>query len=635
MKTLIFPFCLVFSILAYAQKDDIAIIPEPVSLVKKDGSFNLKDNTVINLIGNDKDAIKAVDYLTASISGATGFKWVVKNSAAGSAINLSILASKDNELGTEGYKLVVSPQSVSISANQAAGLFYGVQTFLQLLPTEIESKKVIKNISWKMPCVEIKDYPRFGWRGLMFDVSRHFFTKAEVKTYIDDMVRYKFNLLHLHLTDDEGWRFEIKSLPRLTTVGAWNVKKVGTFGTFSEPTDNEPRDYGGFYTQDDIRELVKYAGDRFVNILPEVDIPGHSMAAIVSYPDLSCTAGSDKYRVISGEKFMIWPEKGHFYGLVDNTLCPANEKVYEFLDKVFTEVAQLFPFGYVHIGGDETARNFWEKSDAVKALMQKENLKDLDEVQSYFEKRVEKIVESKGKKVIGWDEILEGGLAPNAAVMSWRGIKGGIAAAKLGHEVVMSPTTYVYLDYMQSDKATEAPVYASLRLNKTYQFEPVPEGVDPKYIKGGQGNLWTEQVYNIRQAQYMTWPRGFAISESVWSPKEKKDWNGFVKKVEKHFDRLDISKTKYSPAIYDPSFEVKKDSAGVPVVKFVPEIDGLDFYYSFDNSSPDNFYPKYTAPLTVPKDASLMKVISYRGDKPIGRMIIITVADLKNRAGIK
>jgi len=339
--------------------------------------------------------------------------------------------------------------------------------------------------------------------------------------------------------------------------------------------------------------------------------------------------------VISGEKFMIWPEKGHFYGLVDNTLCPANEKVYEFLDKVFTEVAQLFPFGYVHIGGDETARNFWEKSDAVKALMQKENLKDLDEVQSYFEKRVEKIVESKGKKVIGWDEILEGGLAPNAAVMSWRGIKGGIAAAKLGHEVVMSPTTYVYLDYMQSDKATEAPVYASLRLNKTYQFEPVPEGVDAKYIKGGQGNLWTEQVYNIRQAQYMTWPRGFAISESVWSPKEKKDWNGFVKKVEQHFDRLDISKTKYSPAIYDPSFEVKKDSAGVPVVKFIPEIDGLDFYYSFDNSSPDNFYPKYTAPLTVPKDASLMKVISYRGDKPIGRMIIITVADLKSRAGIK
>ena len=635
MKKLIFPFCLVFSILAYSQKDDIAIIPEPVSLVKKEGSFNLKDNTVINLTGNDKDASKAVDYLTASISGATGFKWVVKNSAAGGTINLSILASKDNELGTEGYKLVVSPQSVSISANQAAGLFYGVQTFLQLLPTEIESKKVIKNISWKLPCVEIKDYPRFGWRGLMFDVSRHFFTKNEVKTYIDDMVRYKFNLLHLHLTDDEGWRFEIKSLPRLTTVGAWNVKKVGTFGTFSEPTDNEPRDYGGFYTQDDIRELVKYASDRFVNILPEVDIPGHSMAAIVSYPDLSCTAGSDKYRVISGEKFMIWPEKGHFYGLVDNTLCPANEKVYEFLDKVFTEVAQLFPFGYVHIGGDETARNFWEKSDAVKALMQKENLKDLDEVQSYFEKRVEKIVESKGKKVIGWDEILEGGLAPNAAVMSWRGIKGGIAAAKLGHEVVMSPTTYVYLDYMQSDKATEPPVYASLRLNKTYQFEPVPEGVDPKYIKGGQGNLWTEQIYNIRQAQYMTWPRGFAISESVWSPKEKKNWNGFVKKVEQHFDRLDISKTKYSPAIYDPSFEVKKDSAGVPVVKFIPEIDGLDFYYSFDNSSPDNFYPKYTAPLTVPKDASLMKVISYRGDKPIGRMIIITVADLKNRAGIK
>ena len=635
MKKLMFPFSLLFSLLAYSQKNEIAIIPEPVSLVKKEGSFILKDNMVINVSGHDKEAIKAVDYLTASISGATGFKTVVNNNAAASTIKLSILTSPDNELGAEGYKLVVSPQSVSISANKAAGLFYGVQTFLQLLPAEIESKKVTKNIAWKMPCVEITDYPRFGWRGLMFDVSRHFFTKDEVKTYIDDMVRYKFNLLHLHLTDDEGWRIEIKSLPRLTTVGAWNVRKVGTFGTFSEPTDNEPRDYGGFYTQNDIKELVQYASDRFVNILPEVDIPGHSMAAVVSYPDLSCTAGADKYRIISGEKFMIWPEKGHFYGLVDNTLCPANEKVYEFLDKVFTEVAQLFPFGYIHIGGDETARNFWEKNDAIKGLMQKENLKDLDEVQSYFEKRVEKIVESKGKKVIGWDEILEGGLAPNAAVMSWRGIKGGIAAAKLGHDVVMSPSTHVYLDYMQSDKTTEAPVYATLRLNKTYQFEPVPEGVDPKYIKGGQGNLWTEQIYNIRQAQYMTWPRGFAVAESVWSPKEKKNWSSFVNKVEQHFDRLDVSKTKYSPAIYDPSFEVKKDSAGMPVVKFVPEIEGLDFYYSFDNSLPDNFYPKYMAPLTVPKDASMMKVISYRGDKPIGRMIVITVADLKNRAGIK
>jgi hexosaminidase len=514
-------------------------------------------------------------------------------------------------------------------------LFYGVQTFLQLLPKEIESKKAVANVAWTAPCVEVKDYPRFGWRGLMFDVSRHFFTKEDVEAYIDQMVKYKLNLLHLHLTDDEGWRIEIKSLPRLTSVGAWNVKKVGTFGNFSEPGPDEPRNYGGFYTQDDIKELVKYAQDRFVNILPEVDIPGHSLAAVVSYPELSCTPGAENYKVRSGEKIMEWPENGHFYGLVDNTLCPANEKVYAFLDKVFTEVAQLFPFPYIHIGGDECARNFWEKSDAIKALMQKENLKNLDEVQSYFEKRVEKIVESKGKRVIGWDEILEGGLAPNAAVMSWRGIKGGIEAAKMGHEVVMSPTTFVYLDYMQSDRVMEPPVYATLRLNKTYEFEPVPDGVDAKYIKGGQANLWTEQVYNMRHAEYMTWPRGLALAECVWSPKEKKNWDDFAARVEKQFPRFDEAQVKYAPAMYDPIFHVSRNADSLPVVSLETEIKGLDIYYSFDNSFPDNFYPKYTEPLVVPKDASLMRVITYRNGKPIGRMVNMPVAELKRRAGIK
>ena len=339
------------------------------------------------------------------------------------------------------------------------------------------------------------------------------------------MVQYKFNLLHMHLTDDEGWRVEIKSLPRLTSAGAWNVKREGYFGTFAPIPTDEPRHYGGFYTQDDIRDLVKYAQDRFVNILPEVDVPGPSMAAIVAYPDLSCTTGSDKYQVVSGEKFMDWPGP---IAHQDNTLCPANEKVYSFLDTVFTELAALFPFQYIHVGGDECAKNFWEKSDQIKALMSTENLKTMEEVQSYFEKRIEKIVESKGKKLIGWDEILEGGLAPNAVVMSWRGIKGGIAAAKMGHQVVMSPTTFVYLDYMQGDAISEPHVYSTLRLNKTYEFEPVPEGVEAKYIMGGQANLWTEQVYNTRHLQYMVWPRSLAVSESLWSPKEKKNWSWFA-----------------------------------------------------------------------------------------------------------
>ncbi len=482
-----------------------------------------------------------------------------------------------------------------------------------------------------VPNVDIIDYPRFGWRGLMFDVSRHFFTKQEVMDYIDQMARYKFNLFHWHLTDDEGWRIQINSLPRLTEVGAWNVMKVGSFGSFTPPAPNEPRNYGGFYTQNDIKEVVQYAKERFVNILPEVDVPGHSLAAIASYPDLSCTAGADKYQVRSGESIMDWHNDGTFTAKIDNTLCPANEKVYTFLDKVFTEVAELFPFEYIHAGGDEAPKNFWEKSDQIKALMKKESLKNMHEVQSYFTTRVEKIINSKGKKLIGWDEILEGGLAPNAAVMSWRGMKGGIEAAKLGHEVVMSPTTFVYLDYMQGDKVVEPHVYASLRLNKTYQFEPVPEGIDPKLIKGGQGNLWTEQVYNIRQAEYMTWPRAFAIAETVWSPKEKKNWNNFVSKVEDQFTRFNLQEVKYSPSMYDPDFKAVKDASGNMQIELTTEVEGLDIYYTFDNSFPDNFYPKYAAPLTPPKDATALKVITYKGKKPVGRMITMPLDEMKSR----
>ena len=312
----------------------------------------------------------------------------------------------------------------------------------------------------------------------------------------------------------------------------------------------------------------------------------------------------------------------------------ANEKlrVRKQLDKVIGEIAGLFPFEYIHMGGDETARNFWEKSDEIKALMKKEKLKDLDEVQSYFVKRIEKIVESKGKKLIGWDEILDGGLAPNAAVMSWRGIKGGIEATRQGHTVVMSPTTFAYLDYMQGDAAIEPPVYASLRLKTAYDFNPVPEGVDEKLIKGGQANLWTEQIYNMRHLQYMVWPRACATAESVWSPAASKDWKNFYTRVEQHFDRYQAGGMRYSPAMYDPLIKVSKDSMALKV-DFDNEIDGLDSYYSFDNSFPDNHYPKYNKQaVPVPKDAANLRVINYRNGKPVGRMISISIADMQKRA---
>ena len=618
------------------QPSDLTIIPMPASIKMETGHFVLP-NTVIIEAPDQRDLSVTIKELESHFSKPTGYAFsTVRQANPAATIRLVLNKTPDAVLGTEGYDLSVTAKVITLRANQPAGLFYGVQSLLQLFPKEIESPTLARQVKWEAPCVTIKDYPRFGWRGLMFDVSRHFFTKDEVKNFIDQMVKYKYNLLHFHLTDDEGWRIEIKSLPKLTEVGAWNVRRTGTFGNFSAPTPDEPRNYGGFYTQDDIRELVQYAKDRYVNILPEVDVPGHSLAAIASYPELSCTADSGNYHVRSGEKIMVWPRNGKFYALVDNTLCPANEKIYPFLDKVFTEVAALFPFGYIHVGGDECAKNYWEKSDAVKQLMQKEGLKSLLEVQSYFEKRVEKIVESKGKKVIGWDEILEGGLAPNAAVMSWRGIAGGIEAAKLGHQVVMSPTTFVYLDYMQGDAIVEPPVYATLRLNTTYSFEPVPDGVDPKLILGGQANLWTEQVYNTRHMQYMVWPRSLAVAECLWSPKDKKDWNSFAKRTEGIFERMDIEQVKYARSMFDPIFTVKKDLTANDSISVTlsTEVTGLDIHYSFDNSNPDAFYPKYTGPLSIPKDASVLKVITYRDGKPLGRQIDMPVTELKRRAGL-
>ncbi|WP_462267983.1 beta-N-acetylhexosaminidase [Mucilaginibacter sp.] len=608
--------------------NDINVVPVPVKATRMTGYFTLPKSVTIDAPATPELAV-AVTTLKNRLTTAAGSTVTLQHSLT-STISLLLNTAENAGLGKEGYQLSVMPKRIVITANTPAGLFYGVQTLLQLFPPAIESKSKMATVAWKAPCVQIVDYPRFEWRGLMFDVARHFFTKEEVKHYIDDMVRYKFNILHLHLADDEGWRIEIKSLPKLTQVGAYSVKKEGYFGTFSPAAPNEPRNYGGFYTQDDIRELVKYAQARFVNIMPEIDVPGHSLAAVASYPELSCTPGADKYQVRSGEVIMDWSKRPP-EALIDNTLCPANENVYVFLDKVMTEVAQLFPFQYIHVGGDECPKNFWEKSDAVKALMQRENLKTQEEVQSYFEKRLEKIVESKGKRFMGWDEILEGGLAPNAAVMSWRGMKGGIAAAKMKHDVVMSPTDFAYIDYMQGDQAIEPKVYATLRLNKAYQFEPVPDSVDARYIKGGQANLWTEQVYNMRHAEYMTYPRALAISESVWSPKANKSWPDFASRVQQQFKRLDAAEINYSPAVYDPIFNVTVNAANELQVGLSTEITGLDIYYSFDNTFPDRFGKKYSQTLIVPKDAFQMRVITYKGKEPVGRMINLTVEDMNRR----
>ena len=633
-KNLFFAF---FSLLAYqvfSQSNTISIIPEPVSVKASNGVFTLPKNVVIEA-GSQPQLQQTIAFLKQRLSAATGSAITVTSPATSPTVSLVLNRTTDAAIGEEGYRLSVTPKKIIISANEPSGIFYGVQTLIQLFPPAIESSTPVADTKWEAPTVEIMDYPRFGWRGLMFDVSRHFFTKEEVKQFIDQMVRYKFNVLHWHLADDEGWRIQIKAFPKLTEVGAWNVKKIGYFGTFAAPAADEPRNYGGFYTQDDIKEVVQYAKDRFVNVLPEIDVPGHSLAAVVSYPELSCTPEASTYKVRSGEEIMDWSKGAPPIALVDNTLCPANEKVYDFLDKVLSEVAPLFPFEYIHMGGDECPKNYWEKTPAIKQLMQKEGLKTMEEVQSYFTKRLEKIVESKGKKFIGWDEILEGGLAPSAAVMSWRGMKGGIEAAKMGHEVVMSPTDFAYIDYMQGDAIIEPRVYATLRLSKAYQFEPVPDGVDPKFIKGGQANLWTEQIYNMRHQQYMTWPRGWAIAESVWSPKEKKNWDNFFSRVENHFKRYDVAEIKYAPSVYEPIFKASRTADKQLQIDLSTEVKGLDIYYSFDNSFPDRYYPKYTGPMIAPKEAVMLRVVTYKGKERVGRMIDMPLDELKRRADAK
>lgn len=627
-----FVICFFISVKTFGQpaQPELLIIPKPVELHRGSGHFNLPKQVVIFLPDLPELALTR-SFLKDRLSVPTGFH-VVLGSQESASIKLLIDPVFNPKLGSEGYHLSVSHSQVIIKANQPAGLFYGVQTLLQLLPKEIESKISVKHVNWQIPVVEIIDYPKLAWRGLMFDVARHFFTTAEVKQYIVSMSRYKYNVLHLHLTDDEGWRIEIRGFPKLTEVGAWNVRRVGDFGDFIPPKAEEPRDYGGFYTQEDIRELVKFAKDHFIDILPEIDVPGHSLAAIASYPELSCTPEAVRYKVRSGEKIMDWSRGAPPIALLDNTLCPANELVYSFMDTVISQIADLFPFEYIHLGGDEAPINYWQKNEQIKALMQRESIKDIKKVQGYFTKRVEQIVESKGKKMMAWDEVLEGGVSPSTAVMSWRGMKYGIEAAQNGHQVVMSPTTFAYLDYMQADEISEPRVYASLRLSKSYEFEPVPDGVDLQYIKGGQANLWTEQVYTVRQAEYMTWPRGLAIAESIWSPKQQKNWSEFFNRVEQHFARLDLAETKYSPAVYDPIFKVGKTTDNKLTVDLSTEIEGLDIYYSFDNSFPDRFYPKYWSTLIVPIDAKQLKLITYKGKNPVGRMLTMPISELRRRA---
>ncbi|MCS7019904.1 MAG: family 20 glycosylhydrolase [Cytophagales bacterium] len=618
---------MVATLIAQSVKDMPALIPRPVNMQLKEGIFKLTPNVKITY--NDEAALQISTLLMERLQKATGWQLKAQKSVGGSGIILQINRIPDDKIGNEGYYLKVSPSAVQISANQPAGLFYGIQTLLQLLPTAIESNTPTY-ANWYIPAVEITDYPRFTWRGIMLDVSRHFFTKEEVKRYIDQIARLKFNTLHWHLTDDNGWRIEIKSLPKLTEIGAWRVERHGYFNMRKDPQPGEPATYGGYYTHEDIREIVAYAQARYVTIVPEIDVPGHSMAALAAYPELSCT--QQKVYVNPGTAFSEWYGNGTFKMLVDNTLNPADEKVYEFLDKVFTEVAMLFPGEYIHAGGDECYKGYWANDARCQALMKQLKTRHVEDLQGYFMSRVEKIIRSKGKKMIGWDEILEGGVSTEVAIMSWRGMKGGIEAAREGHRVVMSPTTYAYLDYQQGEASIEPPVYAALRAKKVYSFEPVPPDTDPQYIMGVQGNVWTEQIPHFRQLEYMTYPRAWALAEVAWSPREGKNWHHFATRMEKHFARASVAGINYAKSVYDAIVQTEQKNNKLTVL-MATEIPDLHIYYTIDGSMPDNHSPRYGKPFELPEGPITLRVITYRGNQPIGRLITLPLSELEKRAG--
>ena len=501
----------------------ISIVPKPMEMKITGGRFELKFTTTIYAQSGSDEVKQIANYLTEQLSPATGYGLMVLDECKAKSPDDSILLTTKGAcegLGEEGYELIVTEKNITVRAPKPAGLFYGVQTIRQLLPAEIESKKVVPEVRWTVPCVEIKDKPRFGWRGSLLDCCRHFMTKAWVKRYIDLLAYHKMNRFHWHLTEDQGWRIEIKRYPRLTEVGAW--RKTGP-GALRSPEDGVPEEdkgktYGGYYTQEDIKEVVAYAKSRYVMVVPEIEMPGHSVAALVAYPELSCTGGPFEVRTA--------------WGVSTDVYCAGNDKVFEFLEDVLTEAIELFPSAYFHIGGDECPKDKWKKCPKCQQRIKAEGLENEYELQSYFIKRIEKFLLSKGRRLIGWDEILEGGLAPQATVQSWRGIKGAVAAAKSGHDTVVSPYSHCYFDYPHSRTP----------LKKTYSFEPIPKELtaeEAKHVLGGEGNLWTE---HIPQQELDSWayPRLTALAEVLWSPEELRDWEDFAGRMETHYKRFDV-----------------------------------------------------------------------------------------------
>ena len=591
------------------EKDPVvSIIPKPLSVVQTAGIFQLSSKVKI-VVSVGSGISDQANFLKNRIKSATGFDLPIAGEESGNAIKLQLESSLSGKLGSEGYNLSVTKKEVLIQSATPAGLFYGIQTLLQLLPPEIFGNKVAEGIKWNIPLVNITDKPRFEWRGFLLDVSRHFFPASYIYEVLDHMAVHKMNTLQLHLTDDQGWRIEIKKYPKLTEVGAWRVNHEDQPRNSREmQKPGEKATYGGFYTQEDIRKFVAYAAQRNIVIVPELEMPAHSTAALASYPEYSCTG--TPLTVLPGG---IWP--------CNNIYCAGKEETFTFLEEVLTEVMDLFPSKYIHIGGDEADKSQWVKCPACQKRMKTEGLKSEKELQSYFIRRIEKFLNSKGRQLIGWDEILEGGLAPNAAVMSWRGIQGGIDAAKAGHPVVMTPTTHCYFDYYQGNPEFEPlAIGGYLPLEKVYSYDPVPQGLsadETKMVLGAQANLWTEYIADSTHANYMTYPRLTALAELCWTSPSQKNFDDFSVRLGqqlKRYDAMGLNYSKsYSAVSINPGFNAEKNQVEVTLKSGFP---GTDIHFTLDGSDPLKTTQVFSAPFAV-KQTTIIKAAAFINGKPL------------------
>jgi len=519
MKKLLLAVCISISFTSFSQS--LNIIPAPAKAQARQGTFTISPSTKIILEGSGTQ--KSADFFNSYLQAYYGFKLAVAKTSTAEKNAIVLNFDKIEATYPGAYNMNVDNDKVYIGGDNEEGVFYGIQTLIQLLPTE-------KSNSLKIQQCDIEDTPRFGYRGLHLDCGRHFFSVDFVKQYIDFIALHKMNTFHWHLTEDQGWRIEIKKYPKLIAVGSC---RAGT--PIGHNEGNDHTQYCGYYTQAQIKDVIKYAADRYITIIPEIEMPGHGMAALAAYPYLGCTKGP--YKV--GEK----------WGVESDVYCAGNDSTYAFLENVLDEVMALFPSKYIHIGGDECPKDRWKTCPVCQKKMKAEGLKDEHALQSYFIQRIEKYVNSKGHNIIGWDEILEGGLAPNATVMSWRGEKGGIDAAKQHHKVIMTPTTYVYFDYTQGKHDDSLTIGGNLPVQAVYNYEPLPAELsagEAKYILGGQANVWSEYMKTPAKVEHMIFPRLTALSEVLWSPKANKNWDDFVKRLQTQYKRYDLWKVQYN-----------------------------------------------------------------------------------------